>query len=130
MRTIYLDYNTTTPLAGAARQAMLPYLEDFFAAPGNPHWQSRAVEEAVEDARSSLATLLGCNTSEVCFTSGGTESINLAMFGAARAYEETKTKRSKGHLIVSTLEHLPVASVADQLQLQGWDVTRLPCEQG
>lgn len=130
MRTIYLDYNTTTPPAGAARQAMLPYLEDFFAAPGNPHWQSRAVEETIEDARSSLATLLGCNTSEVVFTSGGTESNNLALFGAARAFEETKTRRSKGHLIISNLEHLPVSSVADRLASQGWEVTRLACDQG
>jgi cysteine desulfurase len=127
MRTIYLDYNTTTPLAGAARQAMLPFLDEHFALPGHPHWQSRAVEESIEDARASVASMIGSVASEIVFTSGGTESNNLAVLGAARAFESRQSRRVKQHLVVSTLEHGPVALAADALEKNGWEVTRLPC---
>jgi cysteine desulfurase len=125
MNVVYLDYNRTTPLAGAVRQAMLPFLDDFYAAPGNPHWQSRAVEEAIEDARSMVAALMGCSASEIVFTSGGTESTNLALLGAARVVNN-QAGRSRRHAIISRLEHRPVAAVADFLATQGWDITRLP----
>ena len=79
MRLIYLDYNSTTPLAGAAREAMLPFLYEFFGSPNSTHWTGAAVAEAIEDARTAVASLLNCEAHEVIFTSGGTESINLAL---------------------------------------------------
>jgi cysteine desulfurase len=127
MRTIYLDYNTTTPLAGASRQAMLPFLDEHFASPGNPHWQSRAVEESIEDARASVASMIGSVASEIVFTSGGTESNNLALLGAARAFESRQKRRVKQHIVTSTLEHGPVALAADALERNGWEVTRVEC---
>ena len=122
MRTIYLDYNTSTPIAGSVRDAMLPFLGEFFAHPSNAHWQGRAVQEAIEDARSHLASLIGCHPAELVFTSGGTESINLALLGAARAIA-TQEPELTPHLITSSLEHPCVLRCADELEARGWQVT-------
>src|SRR5437870_2745830 len=81
MRHIYLDYNTTTPLAPEVQEAMVPFLAEFYGAPGGSHWLARASAEAIEDARSRLATLLGAAREDLVFTGGGTESVNLAVKG-------------------------------------------------
>lgn len=122
MRSIYLDYNSSTPIAGSVRDAMLPFLSEFYAHPSNTHWQGRAVQEAIEDARSHLATLLGCHPSELAFTSGGTESINLALMGAARAIA-LQEPQLRPHLITSSLEHSCVLRCAEELESRGWQVT-------
>jgi cysteine desulfurase len=127
MRSIYLDYNSTTPLAGAVRQAIAPFYGELFVSPGNPHWLSRAVEEAIEDARNQVSIMLGCLPSEIVFTSGGTESTNLALLGYARSIASKSTSRLKPELIISCMEHLAVARTAAYLESQGWQVTRLPC---
>ncbi len=119
MRTIYLDYNTSTPIAGSVRDAMLPFLGEFFAHPSNGHWQGRAVQEALEDARSHLATLIGCHPAELVFTSGGTESVNLALLGAARAIASQEPELTP-HLITSSLEHPCVLRCAHELEARGW----------
>jgi cysteine desulfurase len=124
MRTIYLDYNTTTPIAGSVRDAMLPFLGEFYAHPSNTHWLGRAVQEALEDARSHLATLIGCHPAEIVFTSGGTESVNLALMGAARAVS-IQEPNLKPHMITSSLEHACVLRCADELEARGWQVTYL-----
>jgi cysteine desulfurase len=125
MRSIYLDYNSTTPLAGAVRQAIVPFYGELFASPGNSHWLSRATEEAIEDARNQVSILLGCSPSEIVFTSGGTESTNLALLGYARTLSQKNT-RAKPEMILSSLEHAAVWKCADFLETQGWHVTRLP----
>ena len=125
MRSIYLDYNSTTPLAGAVRQAIVPFYGELFASSGNPHWLSRASEEAIEDARNQVSILLGCSPSEIVFTSGGTESTNLAILGYARTISK-KITRVKPEMILSSLEHLAVSRSADYLETQGWQITRLP----
>jgi cysteine desulfurase len=130
METIYLDYNSATPLAGAARQAMLPFLDEFSANVGNPHWQSRAVEEAIEDTRSSVAMMLGSNASEIVFTSGEIESANIALLGAVKAFESSRKRRVKGHVILSALEHAAIRHIADQVKKIGWDVDYVPCSPG
>lgn len=124
MRTIYLDYNTSTPIAGSVRDAMLPFLGEFFAHPSNGHWQGRAVQEALEDARSHLAALIGCHPAELVFTSGGTESVNLALLGAARAIASQEPDLTP-HLITSSLEHPCVLRCATELEARGWEVTFL-----
>ncbi len=126
MRSIYLDYNSTTPLAGAVRQAIAPFYGELFASPGNPHWLSRASEEAIEDARNQVSILLGCSPSEIVFTSGGTESTNLALLGYARTIT-TKGIRAKPEMILSSMEHPPVSKTAVFLESLGWQITRLPC---
>ncbi|MCR9295463.1 MAG: cysteine desulfurase [bacterium] len=122
MRTIYLDFSTTTPVASSVRDAMLPFLNEFYGHPSSSHWFGRAAQEAIEDARSNLATLIGCHPAEVVFTSSGTESINLALFGLARSIANGSPK-APPHLITSRLEHDCVRQCTQVLKELGWQVS-------
>jgi cysteine desulfurase len=94
VKTVYLDYNATTPLDPQVRDAMLPYLGEVFGNPSSIHHVGRRARVLLDDARERTATVLKCKAGEVIFTSGGTEADNLAIFGTARLL------RSKGkHLI-------------------------------
>lgn len=100
MKTVYFDYNATTPLDPAVRDAMLPYFDQIYGNPSSIHHVGRSARSILDDARERVATVWRCKPSEVVFTSGGTESNNMAVFGAARAL------LNKGrHLITSTIEH-------------------------
>src|SRR5215470_4640929 len=100
MRTIYLDYNATTPLDAGVREAMLPYLGETWGNPSSVHHVGQKARAALDDFRDRAARVLKCKPSEVIFTSGGTESNNLALFGAARLL------KPKGrHIISSAVEH-------------------------
>jgi cysteine desulfurase len=101
---------------------MMPFLGEFYAHPSNAHWLGRAAQEAIEDARSHLASLVGCHPSEIVFTSGGTESVNLALLGAARAIGREEPELTP-HLITSSLEHISVLKCAGELEARGWQVT-------
>ena len=81
MRQLYLDYNATTPIAPSVQEAMLPFLTEHYGNPSSHHALGRAAQEAIEDARGQVAVLLGCDREEIVFTSGGTESNNLALKG-------------------------------------------------
>ena len=118
---IYLDYNATTTLDPAVRQAMLPFLDDVWGNPSSIHQVGRRARASLDDARERAARALKCKPSEIIFTSGGTESNNLAVFGAARLL------KSKGrHLITSAVEHHAVLNCFDYLEKkEGFDVTRL-----
>ncbi len=122
MRTIYLDYNATTPLDAQVREAMLPFLGEIYGNPSSVHHIGRRARAILDDARDRVAKVWSCKPSEVIFTSGGTESNNLAIFGTARAL------RDKGrHLITSTIEHHAVLHCFDYLEKkEGFQVTRLP----
>ena len=122
MRSIYLDYCTTTPVAASVRDSMLPFLSEFYGHPSSVHWYGRAAQEAIEDARSSLACLIGCHPSEIVFTSGGTESVNLGLLGVARAVSRNINKLVP-HFITSSLEHTCVRQCAPQLEREGWQVS-------
>ena len=126
MRSIYLDYCTTTPVAGSVRDCMQPFLSDYYGHPSSGHWFGRAAQEAIEDARSNVATLLGCHPTEVVFTSGGTESINLGLLGVARAISRNSGDFTP-HLLTSALEHAAVQASAQQLQREGWEVSAVGC---
>jgi cysteine desulfurase len=122
MRTIYFDYNATTPLDPAVRDAMLPYLGEVFGNPSSVHHVGRRARALLDDARDRVARVWLCKPSEVIFTSGGTESTNLAIFGAARQL------RSKGrHIITSSVEHDAVLQSCEYLEAkEGFEVTYLP----
>jgi cysteine desulfurase len=122
MRTVYFDYNATTPLAPEVRDAMLPYLGEIYGNPSSLHHIGRQARALLDDARDRVARVWACRPSEVVFTSGGTESNNLAIFGAARHF------KSKGlHLVTSTLEHHAVLHCFDYLEKkEGFQVTRVP----
>jgi cysteine desulfurase len=124
VRTIYFDYNATTPLDPAVRAEMLPFLEGIYGNPSSVHHVGRQARACLDDARDRAAQVLSSKPSEVIFTSGGTESNNLAIFGAARLL------KSRGrHLITSTIEHHAVLHCFDYLaKKEGFEVTRLPVD--
>ncbi|MGD0814756.1 MAG: cysteine desulfurase family protein [Verrucomicrobiota bacterium] len=126
MPTIYFDYNATTPLDPAVRDAMLPFFGEVFGNPSSVHQIGRQARAALDDARDRVASVWRAKPSEVVFTSGGTESNNLAIFGAARML------RAKGrHLITSSIEHNAVLHCFQYLAgKEGFDVTYLPVNAG
>lgn len=123
MKPIYLDYNATTPIDPEVAEAMKPYLFEHFGNPSSSHRYGFQARQAVEQARSQVATLLGCSAEEIVFTSGGTESNNFAIKGTALA------NRHRGnHIITSAVEHPSVAEVCRYLQGKGFRVTFLPVD--
>ena len=118
---IYLDYNATTPLCDEARNAMLPYLERYFGNPSSVHAAGRETRAAIDNARDTLAGLLHAKPHELIFTSGGTESCNLAVLGLARC------QLSPGsHIISNKAEHHAVLNAFEHLEKrEGFEVTWL-----
>ena len=121
-RPIYLDFQATTPMDPRVVDAMLPYMVSHY---GNPHsrthqygWES---EKAVEDAREKVAKLINADPKEIIFTSGATESNNIAVKGVARFY-----KKSKKHILTVQTEHKCVLDSCRVMGLEGFDVTYLP----
>jgi cysteine desulfurase len=119
MRQLYFDYNATTPSAPSVREAMLPFLSEHFGNPSSAHSFGRACQEAIEDARGQVANLLGCDAEELVFTSGGTESNNLALQGVMLL----GGLGTGGHLVITAFEHPSVSRMADFLERLGLDVT-------
>ena len=107
---IYLDYNATTPLCDQAREAMLPYLDRHFGNPSSVHAAGREARAAIDDARDKLAALLRAKPHELVFTSGGTESCNLAVLGLARGSPlrggHVVSNKAEHHAVLNALEHL------------------------
>lgn len=121
-RTIYFDYNATTPLDPAVREAMLPFLGEVWGNPSSVHHVGRKARALLDEARDCAATFIGAKPSEIIFTAGGTEANNLAIFGTARSLQS----RGK-HLITSSVEHHAVLQCFDYLEKkEGFSVTRLP----
>ncbi|HOS42181.1 MAG TPA: cysteine desulfurase family protein [Armatimonadota bacterium] len=117
---IYLDYAATTPLDPRAEAAMAPFARAAFGNPSSLHAAGRAARAALDGARDTVADWLGCSISDVIFTSGGTESDNLALKGAARAL------RSRGtHVITTAVEHHAVLESCAALTRDGFQVTYL-----
>jgi cysteine desulfurase len=121
MRRIYLDHSATTPLDGRVLAAMLPFLNEKFGNASSVHSFGQEARAAVDRARRQVASLIKARANEIVFTSGGTESNNLAIRGLCESHQ------SQGkHIIVSAIEHPSVRGVIDGLAKQGWEVTRLP----
>ena len=122
-RLIYMDHAATTPLHPDVLEAMLPYFNRNFGNPSGIYRLARESRVAVEESRSSVAQILGCKPREVMFTSGGTESDNAALKGAALAL------RDRGnHIITSAIEHHAVLHTCKYLEKSGYDVTYLPVD--
>ena len=122
MRSIYFDYNATTPLDPQVREAMRPFLDEVWGNPSSVHHIGRKARAFLDEFRERTAKVLGCKPSEVIFTSGGTESANLAIFGAARML------KPKGrHIITSAIEHHAVLHSFQYLaKHEGFEATILP----
>ena len=120
--TIYLDFAATTPLRPEARDAMLPYLGGRFGNPSATYALAREARDAIDNARSTVVTLLGCRPQEAIFTSGGTESINAAIKGVAFAQQLARTGN---HIVTSAIEHHAVLHACQYLEKFGFEVTYL-----
>jgi cysteine desulfurase len=121
---VYLDYNATTPLAPEALAAMMPFLREFCGNASSIHAPGRRARAAVDDSRERLAALLGAKAHEIIFTSGGTETCNLAVLGLARAH----APRGR-HIITSAVEHHAVLHACENLKHhEGFDLTVLPVD--
>lgn len=122
---LYLDYQATTPMDKRVLDEMLPYFTEKF---GNPHSRSHSygweAEEAVEDAREKIASLINAGSKEIIFTSGATEANNLALKGVAHFY-----KRSKNHIITVKTEHKCLLDSCRNLEQEGFTLTYLPVQQ-
>jgi cysteine desulfurase len=113
-KAIYLDHAATTPADPEVVAAMLPWFSEQYGNPSTVYSLGLSASQALENARSSVAEILGAQPEEIVFTSGGTESDNWALVGAVAA-----TKVAKSHLIVSSIEHHAVLSMAEHLEKQG-----------
>ncbi len=124
MEKIYFDYASTTPTDPAVVTAMLPFFTEHFGNASSPHHFGRESQKSLENSREIVAKFLGANREEMVFTSGGTESNNLALLGASRK------NRTKGdHIIVSQIEHPSVLEVVKYLEKEGFVVTYLAVDE-
>ena len=121
---IYMDSHATTPIDPRVLEAMMPYLTDHFGnAASSTHLFGEHARDAVDAARAQVADLIGCSDEEIIFTSGATESDNLAVKGVAYRY-----KNRGNHIITSTVEHHAVLDSCEALEGSGFDVTYLPVD--
>jgi cysteine desulfurase len=124
MKRIYFDHSATTPTDHEVANLIMEYMTEKYGNPGSIHYFGREVRKAVEEAREKVAALLNANTNEIFFTSGGTESDNLAIKGAVYA------NRKKGnHIITTAIEHHAVLHTCEYLEKQGFSVTYLPVDE-
>ncbi|HLE02159.1 MAG TPA: cysteine desulfurase family protein, partial [Dehalococcoidia bacterium] len=122
-RRIYLDHAATTPLHPKVLEAMLPYLTEQWGNPSSIYREGQEARKALDGARRTVAQVLGCRPSEVVFTSGGSESDNLAIRGVANAC------RQRGdHIVTSAVEHHAVLHTVQQLEREGFRATYLPVD--
>jgi len=124
-KPIYLDYQATTPMDPRVLDAMMPYFTEKF---GNPHSRNHQfgweAEDGIEDAREQIAELIGADPKEIVFTSGATESNNLAIKGVAQFYKD-----KKNHIITCVTEHKCVLDSCRHLEQEGFTITYLPVQQ-
>lgn len=122
-RKVYLDHAATTPLDPRVYKKMKPYFTDIFGNPSSIYEDAQIARNELDEARETVAKILGCTPEEIIFTSGGTESDNMAIFGVARA------NKNKGkHIITSNFEHHAVLHPCEELEKEGFEVTYVPVE--
>jgi len=125
MHAIYFDYNATTPCDQKVVDKMLPFYNQIFGNPANTfHYQGRRAQSAIENAREQVASSIYADPGEIFFTSGATESNNLAIFGTARLANENKHKK----IVTCSIEHKAVLVPCEILSEQGFDIEILPVD--
>lgn len=124
MRRVYLDHSATTPVRPEVVEAMLPYFDQEFGNASSVHGFGQRARHAVEDARDKIASLLGASPEEIIFTSGGTESDNLAIKGVAAAAGDRGRR-----IIASAIEHHAVLTTCAALEKEGLEIVHLPVDE-
>lgn len=120
MTHIYLDHAASTPVHPLVAETMLNVMREQFGNASSVHFYGRAAKRLVNGARDAISSRIGCRPDELVFTSGGTESDNLALFGAAAA------RKDKGrHIITTSIEHHAVLHACERLEKDGFEVTYL-----
>lgn len=124
MRRVYLDHSATTPVDPEVAAIMMTYYTEKYGNPSSVHAFGREAKQALEQARNQVAELIGAESREITFTSGGTEADNLAILGTAQALRE------KGkHIITSCIEHHAVLETCEYLEKNGFDLTVIPVDE-
>lgn len=121
MRKIYLDHNATTPVLQEVLDEMLPYFKDGFGNPSSVHSEGRLARVRLDEAREQVADIIGAETGEIVFTSGGSESNNFALLGASLS-----PNNKKRHIVTCDIEHAAILNPLKQLESLGFQVERLP----
>ncbi|MCS7109697.1 MAG: aminotransferase class V-fold PLP-dependent enzyme, partial [Candidatus Micrarchaeota archaeon] len=121
MKRIYADYAATTPVRKEVIKAMLPYFDIYFGNPSSLHADGRIASEALKRSRETIAKIINAYPEEIIFTSGGTESDNLAIKGIAFS-----SKKRGNHIITSAIEHHAVLNTVKDLEKDGFEVTIIP----
>ena len=124
MTGIYLDYNATTPIDPLVAEAMLPYIHGLYGNPSSGHFYGRSARAGVDHARAQVASLIGCSTDDLMFTSGGTEANNHAIKGVAWA-----NGGRRNEIITSNIEHPAVTEVCQWLEGRGFRLTFVPADE-
>ncbi len=126
MTVIYLDHAASTPLHPLVIEQMLPFWSEIYGNPSSMHTWGRASRAALNNARDTLASAIHCASKEIIWTSGGTESDNLALFGIM--LQDSSSASHKNHIITSQIEHHAVLHSCEQLERLGFTVTYLPVD--
>jgi cysteine desulfurase len=121
---VYLDYQSARPVDPRVVEAMLPYFSERFGNPASLHAVGDRATETLEKSRAAVAEFLGATPDEIVFTSGATESSNLALLGYAG-----RNKRSGSHIVMSEIEHISLHNIGKQLEKEGFRVTKVPPDQ-
>lgn len=121
---VYMDHAATTPLDLRVKDVMNKYWAEDFGNPSGLYEEGRIAKKALEESRKTIASIIGANPEEIIFTSGGTESDNLAIFGVARALGG-ETSKLRGHIITSKIEHHAVLNSCKALEKEGFEITYL-----
>ncbi len=121
---VYLDYQSARPVDPRVVEAMLPYFTERFGNPASLHAPGDRATEALEDSRAAVAAFLGAMPEEILFTSGATESTNLALIGYAG-----RNKRSGNHIVISEVEHISLHNIGKYLEKEGFRVSKVPPDQ-
>jgi cysteine desulfurase len=120
-RIIYLDNNSTTKTDDRVIEKMIPFMRDLYGNPSSSHFFGRKISQFIEEARDNISHLLNCDPLEIIFTSGATESINLALMGVSQSYDNNRKK-----IVTISTEHKAVLETCKQLEKQGFEVIYLP----
>lgn len=126
MKYIYLDHAATTPMHPDVLKTMLPYMQGSFGNPSSLHHFGRASRSVVNEARRRMAQHLGCHDHELIFTASGTESNNMALFGAMHG--AARDRRGGRHIITSQIEHHSVLHACERLEQEGYEITYIPVD--